>query len=448
MFTPPHSVEPPRAKDYHALSTFLEQNRISFIRFTAIDLGSVPRAIVVPKAAAVDIATKGFAQAGVSPLACAVSIGDRLVADLLETGVDEVRPDWTSLKACTYYPTHGTVMCFIRNPQDGKPRGGYAIDPRSALLNQISLARESGIEFLVGLEIELFITDKDNTFTQLPGKHIPMGLDFLRGKLGPLMDEIVLAIERAGFKVMKYHTDGTIEGVLEIVLAPLPPTEAADAMSYCHETIKTISAKHNLKATMSPMPFETGFSIGAHTNISISKPDEGNAESFLAGLLSQLPSVTAFSMPNYESSNRLGRVKRWIHWGKDNKKSIIRERFPGCWEVRCADGTMNPYLAFAAIIVAGMHGVRNKLPLEIKPSPYMTKDTSDEQRKELNITKHLPRSLEDAIDDLADNLVFKDEKFGFGKDMINAYCRLKKDEIDFYSGLTGLERRLHNIRIF
>lgn len=320
------------------LQQFFDGNPgVKFVRFTTMDFSSIPRVMVVPKNAALDVAKRGFLPGFASSVVSCATSATSLVWENIEPGHDELIPDWSSLKICTYYPAHATVMTFCRQPQEGKPRGGFAADPRSILIRQIEMAREHDVFFLVGLEIEFLLSEPSNKFIGSPASAVGLATPALRSKFTPILDDMVAAIEDAGIKVTKYHPEDGILGFFELVLAPLPPVEAADAMFFCHEAIKTIAQKHDLLATVYPTPYEKGMAIGGHINLSINEistsktmadkktrdqanqPAEGDSvkseisDRFLSGVLRHFRAIAAFSMPLYDSSKRSSRLRSWVY---------------------------------------------------------------------------------------------------------------------------------------
>ena len=433
--------------DVSRLQHFFRENpEVLFVRFQMVDLSSMVRVTVLPKTAALDAADQGFIPAPASPFVALASL-TALMLEHAATDMDLLRPDWNSLKVCTYYPTHAVVMCRCQQQQVQKPRNGYMIDPRSILMRQVQSASDEQIDFLVGLEIEFLVSTTDTDFAKPPPKTIPLATLGLRNQFTPVIDNIVLAIEEAGFKVNKYHPEDTTLGLYEVVLAPLTPLEAADAFIYCHETIKTICQQKGFQATLAPHPFEQGVNIGSHVNLSISRPHEGNSERFLAGLLGHLRAISAFAMSSYDSAARVERVKEWVQWADKCKVAVVNQRRKGLWEVRCPDATMNPYLTLAAFIAAGMHGIRTQQELKIK-GRQDRKPLTDESRKELNITEKLPSSLEEALTALGADEVLCDDENGLGAELVKYYQGVKRKDIPGQSGMSDLERRLFNIFLF
>ncbi|RDL36561.1 uncharacterized protein BP5553_05913 [Venustampulla echinocandica] len=438
------------------LSKFFVSNpTVSFVRFCSMNLASAIRVSVMPKESALDIADRGFFASSGTSFSAASTAMDTLIWDNLSLGFDDIIPDWDSLRICTFYPAHAMVMCAVREPlepeiKDSDSGGdvsmatydGFDLCPKTILFKQVARAAKSGQNILIGLELELLLYESGMDFTRSRTYACSYNTSSLHGKYAPVMDEIVLDIGNAGIKVLKYHPEGSTDGVFEIVLAPYPPMEAADAMIFCRETIKTVAKKHGLEATLMPMPFEKGPPrIGAHTNVSISDPSNGNAHHFLAGVLDSLVAISAFAMPSIESGSR---ANRWVQWGRLNKGCLVNERREGFWEIRCPDGTMNPYLTFAAIIASGMTGVETKKELTLKPINGLSMDMetlTDDERKNFGIKHNISDSLGVLVDALKDDKLLRNAEYGFGERFVKFYSTVKTKEIEDGQPMTVLERK-------
>lgn len=421
------------------------------------------RVFVLPKESALETAGRGsFAAPGTS-FATSSTVTNTLIWEHLELGADDIIPDWDSLKLCTFYPTHAMVMCAIQEPLELEVKeiegggdvsmdraalgDGFGLCPRTILSKQVVRAAKSGQDILIGLELELLLYETGTDFTRIPTDTLSNSITALHGKFTPVMDNIVLDIGAAGIKVLKYHPEGSNQGVFEIVLAPYPPMEAADAMIFCREAIKTVAKKHGLEATLMPAPFEKGYAIGAHTNLSISDPANGNAHHFLAGVVDSLVPISAFAMPSIESGSRAHRFG-WVLWGRGNKACVIQERREGFWEIRCPDATMNPYLTFAAIIACGMTGLETKKELTLKPMSGLSiamKTFTDDERKGLGIKHKISDSLRVLIDALKNDQVLRNAEHGFGERCIKFYSEIKTREIE--DGISmGIQERKERLR--
>ena len=237
-----------------------------------------------------------------------------------------------------------------------------------------------------------------------------------------MVEEIVEKIEeRGGIDVYKYHAEEPWEGMYEIVLQLLSATQAADALVYCYEAIKGIAKQHCLHATMHTKPFEVGGpNIGAHTHFSISNVDKGREQAFLTGVIENYPAITGFANPLMSSASRYTGKHDWVTWGYLNKRCTIRQWEARHWEFRGPDGTMNPYLMLAALITAGLDGMRRDLALIAKSIEVWKGQFTEEEREEYGLTTKMPKSLTESLDSLEDNDLMKSER-GFGEEFIKGY---------------------------
>ncbi|CAN8098158.1 unnamed protein product [Discula destructiva] len=455
------------------LLQFLGYNpSVQFVRFCFMDLASIVRVIVVPKASALEIADCGFYSSPASPHVAMLTASNAPMWDHVRPGLDDIIPDWDSLKACPFYPSHAMVMCAIREPMvsastetnlpggngngngdgDGDMGttvndGGFELCPRTVLSKQVARAAAAGQELLIGLELELFLIAPETDLNRRAFSSKTFdNTTSLHGNYAPVMDEIVLAIVDAGIKVMKYHHEGgSVEGMFEIVLAPFSPVQAADALLFCREAIKTVSKKHGLEATLMPTPLENKrYPLGLHTNLSISDPSDGKGKQFLAGVLDSLVAISAFAMSSVESGARAQRWKGWVTWGKLNKACVVNEKREGFWEIRCGDATMNPYLTFAAIIAAGMTGIESKKELRVKPMDgldLLTRTLTDAEREHFNVEHKISDSLEVLVGALKGDKVLQSAQSGFSGRLVKLYSAIKMREIEDGSAMSVLERK-------
>ncbi|KAL2009942.1 hypothetical protein VTN00DRAFT_5749 [Thermoascus crustaceus] len=173
------------------------------------------------------------------------------------------------------------------------------------------------------------------------------------------VEETVKNLRASGVSVQGFHIEG-YQGQYEIFLAPLPLMQAIDELVTAHDIIKGTLASHGLTATMFPKPIPDRSGSGAHIHISMT--DSSQQDSFLAGVLQQLPAVCALGLPYDYSYTRVQELEagNTVCWGTENRGVPIRKIENAHWEIRCADATANMYLAVAAIIVAGLLGIQNK----------------------------------------------------------------------------------------
>lgn len=450
----PTNTDQPKSTCLSQLNAFLAANpSVNFIRCQWIDFGAIVRCFMIPTAYALDLAAKG--QDGglnvVKPVVCMLAPGDVMDASLLESGDDRLIPDWSSLLVCGYHKTHASVMCWVEGGTLNGPTT-FAQCPRNALARQIERAkkRHDGLEFLVGLEVEFLIFDPNERKGEAPPPMVGCGIystAYLTARFLPVIDEIAMTLQRAGIKVMKINAEDGPLGMFEISLCPLAPIEAADALVFCHETIRHTCIRYDLKGTVHPAPYEKSLNLGAHVHLSMEGEAKEEEEAFLSGMLSSMRGIAAFTMPNYDSCERKSRLKDWIRWGTRNKTCTVRKMRKGYWEIRCVDGTANIYLALASLLSAGLTGIEEELELTIRDhqETRFGAGPTEEERRDLGITEMLPNHLAEALTALDADQALKD---GLCRELVESYVRLKRKEEAAMRNMGGAARRETSMRWF
>ncbi|KAG0650395.1 fluG [Hyphodiscus hymeniophilus] len=387
-----------------------------------------------------------------SPLLTAVLADGSLLMDDVEIGFDDMFPDWNTLRALPHQPGHAHVMCFVkeRGIWDGK---GFRRCPRSRLLEFTdNIKAKHNLDFLVGVEIEFFIMEASKDV--LPAAPVQTNPHIfspasLRNEYMPVLAEIVSALTKVGIMVRQFHTEG--KSMFEISTEPLPALQAADALIYSQEAIRTICYNHGLHATMHPKPFEKLGGVGSHMHLSISWTEK--EEAFLAGLLESWASLAAFYMPSFDSYARVrpGEAGEYVCWGMHNRTANIRKMKAGHWELRSVDGTANPYLTLLAILNAGMLGLEQDQELVMK-DPVLkmypgikTEHTLEEKDYgQYGIKDKMPTSLKDSLELLKKNETLLE---AIGPEIMDRYVKVKTKEEENFSKLTRAERMELSVRI-
>ncbi|KAJ7839907.1 glutamine synthetase guanido kinase [Mycena leptocephala] len=302
------------------------------------------------------------------------------------------------------------------------------------------------IVFLVGFETEfilLTLTSPITTIHNLQGYSNSLALP--TGSLAEkVLEEIVEALELSGIEVQMYHAEAA-PGQYEIVTGPLPPLQAVDALVHTRETIYNIASKHGLKATMAPRIHNYSCGSAAHAHISVHSTADGNLASFkgteftvlestfLAGLLEHLSATLPFTLALPASYKRMidGIFSggTFVCWGTDNREVPVRlcnATSPPSrnFEVKTIDGTANPYLALAALLGAGHHGIRTGSKLKIKdcvgPSAAQR---GEDGREALGIFERMPLTWEAAREKLQGSATMAEI---FGRDVIAKYLSVNE----------------------
>ena len=186
--------------------------------------------------------------------------------------------------------------------------------------------------------------------------------------------------------------------------------------------VKTIAARNGLCADFSPKPLPDRDGNGMHINFSVKA--RGTSDPLphaIAGILEKIRDMTAFLNPCDNSYDRLGRDKApgYITWSSENRSQLIR--IPAAVgeyrraELRSPDPMANPYLAYALMIYAGLHGIKNRLPLPAAADI----NTFTAPSEVLSPYQKLPISLKEAMDTASSSKFIKEH---LPASLISSYC--------------------------
>lgn len=147
--------------------------------------------------------------------------------------------------------------------------------------------------------------------------------------------------------------------------------------------------------------------------------------SFLQGMLDHLPAASAFTMPTPGSYARavdgVWSGGTYVTWGRDNREAPVRlcgRTGNYNFEVKCMDGTSNPYMATAALLASGMLGVRAATPLTAANCLVLAASLSEVELKVLGLTKRLPLKIQEARKYLIEDVELAEV---FGAEFVNKY---------------------------
>jgi glutamine synthetase len=222
----------------------------------------------------------------------------------------------------------------------------------------------------------------------------------------------------------------------------------ADNVATFRSVVRAIAAQHDLHATFMPKPIPRINGSGMHTHLSLFEngenafhdgDDEFNlsdtAKSFLAGVLEHAPAIAAVSNPTVNSYKRLVpgyEAPVYIAWSDVNRSALVRKpaaRVPAASriEARFPDPSCNPYLAFAALVHAGLDGIENDLdcPDPVRENIY---EFDEEKRDEYGIDT-LPTNLGEAVDALESDEAIMD---ALGPHTSEKFVQAKREEFQEY----------------
>ena len=343
--------------------SYVEQEDVKFIRLAFCDVSGKQKNIsIMPQEL-----KRAFSQ-GISFDASAVSgFGGVEESDLF------LFPIPSTLTDLPWRPSRGKVvrmLCQIRYP-DGAP---FPMDCRALLARAIQDARQAGLSVQIGAEFEfyLFKTDADGNPTTQPFDHAGYMDVAPEDKGENVRREICLTLEHMGIAPeSSHHEEGP--GQNEIDFRYSDAMTAADNAFLFTSVVKAVAVSNGLYADFSPKPIADQAGNGLHINISV-RQDQGEhvSQYFMAGILEHIREMTAFLNPCDASYRRLGERKapRYVTWSPGNRSQLIR--IPAAqgeykrMELRSPDPMVNPHLAYALVIYAGLDGVKRKL---LPPEP-------------------------------------------------------------------------------
>ncbi|MCV9935164.1 type I glutamate--ammonia ligase [Boseaceae bacterium BT-24-1] len=363
------------------------------------------------------------------------------------------------------------INCDVLEPATGEP---YGRDPRGMAKKAEAYLKSTGIgdTVYVGPEAEFFVfddvkfsADPYNTGFKLDSVELPINgqTEYEGGNLGhriaikggyfpvPPQDsaqdmrgEMLAAMAAMGAKVEKHHHE-VASAQHELGLKFDTLTHMADTMQVYKYAIHNVAQSYGKTATFMPKPVYGDNGSGMHVHLSIWKNGKplfaGNKYAdlsqeclwFIGGVIKHAKALNAFTNPStnsykrlvpgyeapvllaYSARNRSASCR--IPWTTSPKAKRVEVRFP--------DPMANPYLAFAALTMAGLDGILNK----IDPGPAMDKDLYDLPPRELKKIPTVCGSLREALDSLKKDNAFLKAGGVFTDDFIESYIELKMQDV-------------------
>ncbi|CAE6522510.1 unnamed protein product [Rhizoctonia solani] len=413
----------PANLDLPSSISFIKSQGIKFIRLTWVDYVNMIRYRVIPIEHFAHISGNQFvsgsdtsssqriAESGPGVVRVGLSLGvqDSMPAGSLVSGDFELRADFLSMWKASFTPNHAYMMGrFFEKEHYPGGSGGSEICPRTILHRIIQRAeRELNAKFLVGFETEFIILDRDNNPIRTGAWSTSKKLQC--GSAADCVHEIAQCVIDAGIKLEMYHAESA-RGQYEIVTGALPPLEAADALIATREIIYNIAQKYGYRATLSPRLYSNQSGTACHAHISVQSPRSdipsnhpdipslpSDLASLMAGLLENLVSVCAFTLPVDACYSRVmdgvWSGGSWVCWGRENKEAPLRLCGSGKGfnvEIKCFDGTANPYLGLAAVLGAAFTGLATEKVLEMRNCVGVAASLTEQERDDMRITTRMP----------------------------------------------------------
>ena len=356
---------------------FIEENDVKFIKLAFCDIFGCQKVIAIQPA---------------------------LVPEALETGIpiDASRitgferehdselflvPDTSTMSLLPWRPVHGRVVrfyCDIRRA-DGS---GFDIDCRGILKKAVDIAKLHGIIFNFGASSEfyLFKNDGEGNPTDVPFDNAGFMDAAPEDKGEDVRREICLTLEDMGVTPQSsHHSGGPGQNIIEFCHSSA--VHAADDVITYKSVVKTMAAHNGLTASFDPIPIPGKDGNGFHITLTPMLRDKDCSENFLAGILAHAAEITAILNPTADSYRRLGvfGAPEFVSWSEKSRRCFAYKKAgQPAIEVRSPDSTTNPYLAYAALIYAGLDGYLKRTKL---PKPDAARETSEK----------LPKSADEAL---------------------------------------------------
>jgi glutamine synthetase len=352
-----------------------------------------------------------------------------------------LRPDFATLRRVPWHESTALVLADLEW-LDGSP---VTASPRQVLRRQLDRLAERGLAAYVGTELEFIVFD--DTYEQAwhdgyrnltPSNQYNVDYSMIgTGRLEPLLRDIRNGMSGAGMYVESAKGECN-PGQHEIAFRYAEALTTCDNHSIYKTGAKEIAAKHGKSLTfMAKYNEREGNSCHVHISLRGTEGDPvlaGDGEHgfsplmqrFLAGQLACTREFTYFFAPNINSYKRFvagSFAPTTIAWGVDNRTCALRVVGHGQSlrvENRIAGGDVNPYLAVAALIAAGLHGIDNELALEPEFVGNAYHETDRPQ---------VPATLRDAADLLAESKLARE---AFGDDVIEHYLNNARVELAAY----------------
>nr|MBV6629317.1 glutamate--ammonia ligase [Oceanococcus sp. HetDA_MAG_MS8] len=262
--------------------------------------------------------------------------------------------------------------------------------------------------------------------------------------LHDLRSAMCLAIEEMGVETEVHHHEVATAGQCEIGVKFNTLVKKADEVLILKYAIQNVAAGYGKTATFMPKPLVGDNGNGMHVHMSLGKDGEnlfsgdgvgGLSETalyYIGGVIKHARALNAFTNASTNSYKRLVKgfeAPTMLAYSARNRSASIRIPFisnPKARriEVRFPDSTANPYLAFAALMMAGLDGIQNK----IHPGDPMDKDLYDLPPEEEKEIPQVCESLDEALDALDADREFLTRGGVFTDDMIDGYIALKRED--------------------
>ncbi len=439
--------------EFASLKHRVEEEGIDSIDFRAADLVGRLRHLTIPASRFTEsVVTEGIGFDGSNYGYCRVSGSDMVLIPDLSTAYVETR-------------SGERILTLISDICDATTRTPATVDPRGTAAAAVGYLRELGIasDALVSPEFEFYVFDevlfggdaRPNGVEVFPAEgrfpsaapglaettgsayHAPLPQD----RLFALRCEIVRQIESSGIQVKYHHHEVGPFGQQEIELGFDRLVRMADAALIVKSLVHNVASEQGLSATFLPKPIHGQAGNGMHLHqylvrdgVNLFRGETGLSElalCYVGGLLAHGASLMALTNPTTNSYRRLVpgyEAPVSFVFGASNRTAAVRvpayaRGDASRIELRTMDATCNPYLAFAAILMAGIDGIQRDLNArELELGPF------DRDVHETGAGERAPRDLDGALDALEADHDYLLAGEVFAEETLGHWIRTKRKE--------------------
>ena len=360
------------------LQTRLADSGVVGVTVVWADNNGIPRSRTVPLSRLADATSRGI---GITPLFAVFDTHDAITFEHegLATPSGDIRllPVLERLTALSGQPG----FAWAPGRQVAPDGSAWPYDQRVVLEAQVARAAERGLELRVGYELEFFVGHSVDTAE--PAHTGPAYSPHALLAIDGFVTQLLRDCEANGLGVGQLHAEYGL-AQMEVTLDAADPLRAADDQLLARQTIHAAARAHGLRVSFAPLIAVAGVGNGWHIHTSVwragqnllagSAAPSGEGASFVAGLLRELPALTALTAPSVPSLIRLRPgyfASAYAFWGVENREAALRYVPSAALtgpshanvELKPSDASANPYLALAGLLACGLAGVEEKLAL-------------------------------------------------------------------------------------
>ena len=425
----------------------LRKDGIEWLRFEQSDLHGTSRSKLVP----ID-AVEGYARKGLNFYGGVIAL-DTASHVIAGTGLHEeidyrdtlLFPDFATVVRVPWMANTAKVICDLHH-LDGRPVGGA---PRGVFKGLLEEAASLGFDVMMGQEFEFYLLDGTTKAPLFEGLHI---FNTLRNNYVDAVQDLLENLQKLGIDLITHNCEYA-SSQFEINYRAAVGVAAADRSFTFKNAVKELMHRAGYLATFMSKPFAGGAGSGCHVHMSLldrksgknafldaKDPDGLSAvvRSFIAGLVKHARAMMPLIGPTPNCYHRLKPhtfAPSNVSWGIEDRTALVRvkaTRDQGTHiEMRGASAVSNPYLSAAAVLAAGLAGIKAKEKL----GPATNANGPSEENAKL---EKLPKNLEAALDGLEGD---KAMRTLLGEDFLKLFTVVKRYELARFRGhVTDWER--------